>query len=589
MAFSRRITTVVLVLLFALTLLSSAEASLFDTIRQKLSAFTTPAVEVATAAPESVVQKPKHEGKRVAIIGAGSAGSSSAYYLRRFLANSTVDKLPLDITVYEKHSYVGGRSTTVNAYDDPTVPIELGASIFVAVNYNLVNAANELGLTVSSASAKRPRIEEESDILGVFDGKELLFTYPEGKWWSLAKLIYRYGPMAPYRTKKLTEETVGKFLQMYKPPHFPFTSLSEAVEAIGLLPATGTTGQQFLEQNGIVGDFAQELIQASTRVNYGQNLGLIHGLETMVCMAAEGAMSVDGGNWRIFRGMVDASNVELRLQTSVTSLSKDEDGQWVVSSKADGGAATSEVYDSVIIAGPLQFSNIAINAELDKTPDVIPFVTLHVTLFSSPLRLDPVFFGLKAGQPVPQAILTTLNETERSDPAIVRGEGKHAVGNSGFFSVSTLRSVVRPLPDGSEGGKIEYVYKVFSPERFSDEKIGELLGVKVVDKSATITWMHRHVWKSYPYEYPRVTFEESKLAEGLWYTGGIEAFISTMETSSLMGMNVAQLMVNEWAEEKQKEEEAKHIAEEQKKLAKQLMVAQTESDQEKITAIGDEL
>ena len=36
---------------------------------------------------------------------------------------------------------------------------------------------------------------------------------------------------------------------------------------------------------------------------------------------------------------------------------------------------------------------------------------------------------------------------------------------------------------------------------------------------------------------------------GLWYTSGIEAFISTMETSSLMGMNVARLIQREWEEE----------------------------------------
>ena len=36
------------------------------------------------------------------------------------------------------------------------------------------------------------------------------------------------------------------------------------------------------------------------------------------------------------------------------------------------------------------------------------------------------------------------------------------------------------------------------------------------------------------------------LAPGLWYTGGIESFISTMETSALMGKNVAALMVQSW-------------------------------------------
>lgn len=34
----------------------------------------------------------------------------------------------------------------------------------------------------------------------------------------------------------------------------------------------------------------------------------------------------------------------------------------------------------------------------------------------------------------------------------------------------------------------------------------------------------------------------------LWYTSGIEGFISTMETSSLMGRNVARLIVDGWLE-----------------------------------------
>ena len=48
--------------------------------------------------------------------------------------------------------------------------------------------------------------------------------------------------------------------------------------------------------------------------------------------------------------------------------------------------------------------------------------------------------------------------------------------------------------------------------------------------------------------HPRVTFEDVQLdQEGrVWYTSGIESFISTMETSSLMGGNVAALVVEGW-------------------------------------------
>lgn len=43
-----------------------------------------------------------------------------------------------------------------------------------------------------------------------------------------------------------------------------------------------------------------------------------------------------------------------------------------------------------------------------------------------------------------------------------------------------------------------------------------------------------------------MTFEEIELARGFYYTSGMESFISTMETNALMGMNVAQLIVNDY-------------------------------------------
>jgi prenylcysteine oxidase/farnesylcysteine lyase len=43
-----------------------------------------------------------------------------------------------------------------------------------------------------------------------------------------------------------------------------------------------------------------------------------------------------------------------------------------------------------------------------------------------------------------------------------------------------------------------------------------------------------------------VTFDDPELARGFYYTSGIESFISTMETSALMGMNVAQLILDDY-------------------------------------------
>lgn len=361
------------------------------------------------------------------------------------------------------------------------------------------------------------------------------------------------------RTKKLMESTIGKFLAMYEAPLFPFASLSSVVEEAGLLEATTETGVQYLEKNGITGGFPADLIQASTRVNYGQNLGLIHGLETMVCMAAEGAVAVEGGNWRIFSGMVDASKAEARLETKVTALKQDPEGDktWLVTSVGPDGNVVEEEYDTVVLASPYQFADLTVSP-IARTPDKIPYATLHVTLFTSPRRLDPVYFGLQPGDLVPGAVLTTLNVTEQADEQgrWARGEGKDGVGSVGFFSISTLRSLVnfnlKPSESGVKKGRYEYLYKVFSPEKFSDEQLHAIIGAKDTD-GAKISWIYRHVWQAYPYLYPRVTFEDPILGDNLWYTSGIESFISTMETSSLMGMNVARLVVDGWIKEGEQE------------------------------------
>lgn len=60
-----------------------------------------------------------------------------------------------------------------------------------------------------------------------------------------------------------------------------------------------------------------------------------------------------------------------------------------------------------------------------------------------------------------------------------------------------------------------------------------------------ISWYYPHVFNSYPKAFPRVTFQEPVIRDGLYYTSGMESFISTMETNALMGMNVARLIVDD--------------------------------------------
>ena len=476
------------------------------------------------------------------MLGAGSGGASSAFYLHRAYP------CPLNVTVYEKEDYIGGRSTTVGVYGDSSVPVELGASIFVNVNRNLVSAVERFNLSTVNYGGED--LDGLTKGLGVWNGKRFVFIQSDANydWWNTAKLLWRYG-MSPIRTQRLMKNTVNNFLRMYETPIFPFKSIGETALKLGLL-APSMRSEQLLKENGIYAPFSTDIIQASTRVNYAQNLAQIHGLEAMVCMATDGAMSVHGGNWQIFDRMLkyDKNTVVLNTRVSDVSISKARKQYSVKSSSRSGAdrhdvtSTNVEMFDNVILAAPLQFSNITINPSPAFAPPPIPYVTLYVTLFTSPYRPNPDKYNVRNPSDVPTTILTTLPEDGGSPPP--------------FFSLSTLRTVSNP---NVQPPRKEYLYKIFSPAPPSLIFISEMLNVPADVRSSSsiysqndiITWQYNKTWHSYPYLPPRVTFDDPQLDEAgkLWYTSGIEPFISTMETSSLMGKNVAHLIVDGWLRE----------------------------------------
>ncbi|KAL7820759.1 hypothetical protein V8C26DRAFT_393271 [Trichoderma gracile] len=504
--------------------------------------------------------------KNVAIIGAGAAGSSAAYYLRQYADEADVN---VNITIFEKTERVGGRTLTVNAYGDARHPIELGASIFVAINHILYNGTRNFNL---STAANYREASEPDDVTAIWDGGDGGFVYEttDGTawWWDAGKLWWRYGT-SPYRAVKLVKEVVGKFLKLYEGPYFPFRSLTARAYELGLVGATAVTGEQFLKQHKIDEAFSRHIIQAATRVNYASNLAYIHGLETMVSFATDGAMSVNGGNWQIFDEMVKTSGAAMLRNTAVSSIrfakgkTSSSAPKYEISKSSASASAEPELvdtqFDDVIIASPWQFSNIEAGEGVIKhSIEEIPYTKLHVTLFASPFKLHPGFFKLPPGSKAPSNVYTTLAKDE--EPKV----GADGVGKTGFYSVSTLRTAVNPKTD-----KTEFVYKIFSPKPVTPEFLSDLLGVQVPDTFTgpapeaegsgssgdgetsgvvePISWYYPHWFYSYPIELPRVTFQDPILGRGLYYTSGIESFISTMETSALMGMNVARLIVDDAA------------------------------------------
>lgn len=275
--------------------------------------------------------------------------------------------------------------------------------------------------------------------------------------------------------------------------------------------------------------------------------------------ATDGAVAVSGGNWQIFDRFVEASSATLYRNTSIATIdfakNRHTPGQPKYTLSTTSSPSTSSeaeafpiAFDNIIIASPWQHSNISASPSLLRHRiDEIPYTKLHVTLFTSPFRLHAAFFGLENGTRAPSNVYTTLRKGE--EPRV----GAAGVGSTGFYSVSTLKTVVNKRTGGRE-----FVYKVFSAEPLAAEWLSDLLGVKVPstfvqdageEASAVqaISWYYPHWFYSYPIELPRVTFQDPVVGNGVYYTSGIESFISTMETSALMGANVARLVADDFA------------------------------------------
>jgi prenylcysteine oxidase/farnesylcysteine lyase len=105
------------------------------------------------------------------------------------------------MTIFERNSYLGGRSITVPIKDDPTFgTLELGASIFVEANKNLMKATEVFGLQRTRLTAIADELNATRPGLGVWNGKEFLFEETDS-YWDKLKALWRYG-LTPLKVGK---------------------------------------------------------------------------------------------------------------------------------------------------------------------------------------------------------------------------------------------------------------------------------------------------------------------------------------------------------------------------------------------------
>jgi len=249
----------------------------------------------------------------------------------------------------------------------------------------------------------------------------------------------------------------------------------------------------------------------------------IHALGAGVSMCTGGASAVEGGNWQIFKAMLDDSSADVRLGTEVSHTSGRADKQ-VIDIKA--GDATFQVitngtinddFDQIFFANPWHLTPMAKSISenfIRQIPYVYPqaiadtgryqkYVHLHVTYLTttSPHPL-PAFFGLPVGTTMPTTILTS-GETSRSTPSTPPPR----------FQSITYHGETHP-------GSGEYVVKIFSLTYLSDRMLSQLFG-------EIPGWLLRKEWDSYPKLGVIGQYAPVEPMKGFQYLAALEPWVST--------------------------------------------------------------
>ncbi|KAM5227855.1 prenylcysteine oxidase 1 [Ctenodactylus gundi] len=451
---------------------------------------------------------------KIAIIGAGIGGTSSAYYLRQKFGKD------VKIDVFERQE-VGGRlaTLTVDGQD-----YEAGGSVIHPLNLHMKRFIKDLGLSAVPASS--------GGLVGVYDGESLVFE--ESSWFiiNMLKLVWRYG-FQSLRMHMWVEDVLDKFMRIYRyqSHDYAFSSVEKLLHAIGgddFLGLLNHTLRETLQKAGFSEKFLNEMIAPIMRVNYGQSTDLSAFVGAVSMTGADsGLWAVEGGNKLVCSRLLQASKSNL-ISGSVISVEEKtrtkETGNptkmYEVIYQA-GSEILSDFYDIVFVATPLnrKMSNITF---LNFDPPIEEFDQFYKQIVTTIIKgeLNSTVFTSRAKN---QFDLSTILVMDSSDLLI-----------NSLGIVSSVREKRHPPP--SEDGT--NVWKMFSSDVLTKRQIMKLF--------LSYDYAVKKTWLAYPAYKPPQKCPSIILHDRLYYINGIEFAASAMEMSAIGGYNAALLAYHRW-------------------------------------------
>ncbi|KAJ1923850.1 hypothetical protein IWQ60_005603 [Tieghemiomyces parasiticus] len=482
--------------------------------------------------------------KQIAIIGGGASGSSAAMYIAQAMQEASI---PCQITLYEKNSRLGGRVQSFNVPATNLI-VEAGASIFVNINYNLMDAASQFGLNVIDAGIEQSLANPPNAIWNQ-TGIEYQTTGNEAV--DTVGMLERFGAYTLQTVSNFVSEIVTKYMQIYGATTTAFNTINDMLVFMGVQDTTTTTAQAALDTFPDLNQlFLTERVEISTRVNYGQSLAQIHTMGMAISMAAgsSGGLQIQAGNQRIFERMAAASGASISLNTPVASVAKQTtsggDTQYVVTTKT--GKATT--FDAVVMASPpntyhdaaIQWKNLTSGAYLSNPGALSPpvnYYLIHVTFVAGVLR--PSYFN--RGTPtLNMTVIPLENYSTQGGSTVLPWTSlshEYVLTTTDTFNICKYNknstSVITP-------SAVFTVTKLFSPQPLSESVLNQMYSIRLWTKTV------QHY--AYPNLVPRSSSNMPPVTvdSQLYFPNAFEPFISTMETSTVSSRNVANLIVRDF-------------------------------------------
>lgn len=414
---------------------------------------------------------------RIAVIGAGIGGSSVTFFLREHLGNN------VELVVYEKDNMIGGR-TAGTVVANTSVP--LGAAVFHGENRYVRQFAEKFGLNATKPFSGRSA--------GIWNGKDFPLRETGWKLWDGLKLLWRYG-MSLFALRDLPHKAAEQFFDVYNllNDSQAFTTPEALLEQLQLHSLTQQTTAAYLRSMEVSERASDELGAAAVRGNYVQDPDYVNALVGLTSLFASGdaIYAISGGPWQIAEQALLGSRATVRLGAQVTAIQRDHD-RYVVST-----AESSEVFDYVVIAAPLELCNIQLPVKVDMRRR---YQEMHTSYIVG--RVRPGFFGQER---VPDVILTTAGERR--------------------FQMLALQKKLNSTAN---------LYKMFThepPQSLSKELFEHPYELAAVKR-----------WHAFPIQEASPSFAPFELLPRLYNLNGFESAMSAMECSAVAGKNVANLI-----------------------------------------------